>query len=286
LMRAIENTNAVTVHYSTGGRAQGNYVPVSGTIKWAPGEEGEKKIVVPVKENDVYDERREFNLNLTEPAGARLGKNTHAYGIVDDAISTLTIANGIQSEFGTGLYVGVLRGQSSVTIEIERGGGLDGTLRMRDFGFEDSTAIAGEDYESVTNLSLFWNRGEGGRRRFTAPLKSDAVATDMRGFYVTAYVDLEGAAAPQSFGIVVMILPPNAKPPLRITGWNWHAGADTITLNANAPGGGLVELLESNDADGPWTPIEGLPATDGTVSFQRNVANFGQQKYFYVRVKP
>jgi hypothetical protein len=89
VLLSAASSQTVTVDYATAdGTATANedYVPISGTLTFAPGETS-KTIVIPIIENTCCGESKTFTVTLLNPVGASLGTpSTSTVTILDDDV--------------------------------------------------------------------------------------------------------------------------------------------------------------------------------------------------------
>jgi hypothetical protein len=89
VLLSAASSQTVTVDYATAdGTATANedYVPISGTLTFAPGETS-KTIVITILENTCCEESETFTVDLLNPVGASLGTpSTSTVTILDDDV--------------------------------------------------------------------------------------------------------------------------------------------------------------------------------------------------------
>src|SRR5688572_6390952 len=278
--RPHENTNVVTVRYETEGEPAPNYAPVSGLLTWSPEESGEKNITVPLIDNDTFDGSSVFNIKLRSPISARLDEITNAVIAVRDRRPSVMPANRV--ELPEGPFVTVLRGEASVTIELDRSYGFDGAVAFTNIWIADDSAVPEIDLQAATNLGVSWKRREGGTCQIVLPLNPEALASNhVRRFAISGAVLLEGETTLDRLTIGVAILPREMRVPITLRKWEFDFALENLRLLANAPQGSVVELLEANDPSGSWLPIREAKV-GANVGFEILREN-GPARFFSVR---
>lgn len=137
----------ISVEYaSADGTATGatDYVPVSGTVNFAPGETL-KNVVVQVIGNFTPELDETFFINLSNPANATLLDNQALGTIIDDD-------NPGKFSFSFAPYTGTEHGQVQVTVT--RAGGDAGTVSV-DYATGGGTATPFTDYTPVSGTLIF-----------------------------------------------------------------------------------------------------------------------------------
>ncbi|MDP2106182.1 MAG: Calx-beta domain-containing protein, partial [Desulfobulbaceae bacterium] len=139
--RANSATEAVSVNYATiaGGTAipGTEYLPVSGTLNWAPGDVANKTFSIVINDNTEYQGDKTIYLALTNPTGgALLGTSNMA---------VLTIAEDESGVcFSAGTYT-IKEDGGAATITVNRHGTSTGPVSV-DYLATGDTAAAGIDF--------------------------------------------------------------------------------------------------------------------------------------------
>ena len=136
----------------------------SGTLSWANGDSQDKNVTVKVNDDAVYEGDEYLTIDLSSPSGN---------AILDIASATLTIMDNDPADTIQLITESVVSDESNatVTINVVRVGGGFGVATI-DYSTIDSTAVAGEDYVSVSG-TLQWDDGETGVKSFTVTINDD-----------------------------------------------------------------------------------------------------------------
>ena len=100
--RALENTGAISVDYSTVDRtasAGSDYLPTSGTLSWAAGDSTPKFITVPIVQDAQSEATETFNVLLQNPTGPAVVVNGVAVVTITDDDPATPFADSASSYF-------------------------------------------------------------------------------------------------------------------------------------------------------------------------------------------
>ena len=148
-------------------KADSDYLPTSGTVNFAAGET-KKTIEVAVVDDEMYEAKEAFTVNLSDAVGATIvrGIGTATIGD-DDAKPSLSIDNVTVTEDPSGAT-------ATFTVSLSAVSGLTTTVR---YGTANGTAKAGRDY-TKTSGTLTINAGLR-ENTFTVPvLYNSSLAAD------------------------------------------------------------------------------------------------------------
>jgi len=169
-VRRDGGTSAVTVQYSTSNGtalAGTDYEATSGTLSFAVGETT-KSFTVSVKDDTQIDGNTTVNLSLSNPTGgAALGKQSASILTIVDNETTKTATGSLK--FGASSFR-VTEGEGTAWITVSRVGGSTGTVSVN-YATENGSAVAGQDYSTVTGTLTFLP-GETGKA-FAVPVRKD-----------------------------------------------------------------------------------------------------------------
>lgn len=288
LIRSPGNNGPVSVRVRTvNGTAVAptDYIALDTTVTWAAGEAGEKSVSVTIPDDDIFQDFREFTVELVSATGAQLsGRRTFNATIMADD-SQVVVRNSMASDLFYG--VPVLRGQSAVTVELERVGDADGTMTVSDYRFMDLSAYAGTDYTVPTLPTLTWARGELGVKTVSIPLlKPEGFENESRMFYFAANHEVEGSGMENGLYSNVIILPANNTSSPAIREWNLNGSKTELTLEVSAPQGAVVQLRQSAGLDAGWATASEQIVTTGSVRFTAPVSTQQARGFYQVRIKP
>jgi uncharacterized delta-60 repeat protein/uncharacterized repeat protein (TIGR01451 family) len=165
-VQRVGGTNsAVSVQYSTtNGTARANidYVPVSGSLSFAPGETI-KSFAVSVLHNPQVTGNQIFFVQLSNPSNGVLGNPSTATVTVIDDDSGLS--------FSSATYT-VSKAGTNAVISVVRTGSTAGTISVN-FAVANSTAQAGVDYVATNGTLTFPDGVTAGT--FTVPIINNAI---------------------------------------------------------------------------------------------------------------
>jgi hypothetical protein len=179
-------TSPVSVHFATldGTAIAGlDYVPVKGTVTFAPGETT-KTISVQVKNDGVASPDKTFAVRLSLPSGADLG-NSLGQGTVVDSDRMISMSDTMVAEPDVGTRDALFQ------VTLSRGTAADvapnpGPAPMTvDFATADGSATAGVDYQPVRGTLVF-RPGEASKVN-SVPVHSDGVASADKTFFLELF---------------------------------------------------------------------------------------------------
>ena len=225
-----------------------DYLATNGTLDFLPGEVF-KTFAVQVLTNGLVDGDRLVVLSLLNPSGtATLGAQSQATVTIldDDCVVGFSAPSYSVNDNGT-----------NATITVRRAGGRVGLVSV-DYFTVDGTALAGRDYQSVSNR-LTWLDGDLTAKTFTVPILPNPMTNLNRtlDLYLTNLVNSAGSAVIQRVsaqGAAVLTIVDNESGPgeLAFTAPNYFvaeaAGLVTITVvRTNGSYGPVsVDFLTSN----------------------------------------
>lgn len=165
-----------------------DYIGQSGTLNWADGEAGPKFIDIVTIDNIGHDDGyRYFSARLHTPSGASpiSGGRTTTCQVVDND------APGVGPAYFRPASLGykVVESGTSVTVEVVRGGSLNGAVSV-DVDTSNGTALAGTHYTTATD-TLTWAAGEGGAKQLVIPIINVGGAGGNKILYVDLSVPVE-----------------------------------------------------------------------------------------------
>jgi uncharacterized delta-60 repeat protein len=171
------STSTVTAQYASSdgtATAGSDYTAVSGTLTFAPGQT-HQTIVVPVAGDRLNEDNETFNLTLSSPSGASLGRSQAVGTIVDDdPVPSLSV-------LGTSTVEGN-SGTKSLTFTVNLSAASGKTVTVN-YAFSDGSAIAHSDYTG-TNGTLTFAPGETSKT-ITAQIIGDTIYEPDESFTVT-----------------------------------------------------------------------------------------------------
>ncbi len=239
-------TGTVTVDYATanstasaGISCDAEYVGVSGTLTFAPGETTK---VVRVDLNDCgLSGFRAFTFGLSSPTGATIAGASTRVGIVGDAVGAGTPGLDVRDAV-------VANGAGIVEVPVLLGGPAGAASKSTvtvDYATEDGSAVAGSDYaassgtltfgpgQTVANVPVVIDDREGAQpaRRFTIDLSSPSNASIVDGSGVVTIGASGGAAVAE---------PAVSAPPDLLVGE--ADGYVDLPVSLSAPGTGTVTV--------------------------------------------
>ncbi|WP_162932519.1 Calx-beta domain-containing protein [Solimonas sp. K1W22B-7] len=178
VVRANGKDGAVSVQYTTApgtAVAGSDYASSTGTLTWAAGDSTAKLVNVVVVDDHLVEGKEDFTLTLSGPTGgATLGRSS------SKATITSVDRPGMLAFGVPGITVSESAGTATVTVS--RSGG-DGNAASIHYATADGTALAGNDYGSVSG-DLTWAAGESGNRSFTIPITWDSLGETSEHFSV------------------------------------------------------------------------------------------------------
>lgn len=165
VMRGVSDSNVTARYITSDGTATRrlDYIASNGTLRWAAGETGSRRFVVPIVDDDVNEREESFNVILFDAVNADIG----------DGRAIVTITNDDGSPSLEVVDVTVAEDAGEATISAVLSGVSDSTVKVR-YAVSDGSAIAGLDYRAVSG-TLTWEPGESGARSFEVPILDDRV---------------------------------------------------------------------------------------------------------------
>jgi hypothetical protein len=255
-------TQTVTVNYATANgtaTAGEDYTATSGTLTFAPGETT-KPVAVAVLGDTVNESGQTFFVNLTNGVNAVIA-DTQGQGTITNDDTGLVINNVTAAEGNTGAT-------TNATFTVTRSGVTTGTTTV-DFANADGTALAGQDYTSVS-----------GTLTFAAGVTTQTIVVPVRGDLLdeaneTYFVNLSnavGATITDNQGLGT-INDNDATPSLVInnvpvTEGNAGSVNATFTVTLSAASGRVVTVNYLTDTTtGTATAGQDYTLTTGTLTF-------------------
>ncbi|MCB1646431.1 MAG: hypothetical protein KDI36_13305 [Pseudomonadales bacterium] len=167
--------------------AESDEVPISGSISWASGETGVKRIVLSTMDNPIPDPVRIGEIQLTSVVGnATLGKSHGYLTLLDDDHSALGAAvpnRGRVLMTSRGLQVNEAEGVVEIDfirIEGDEGEQYGEVLLLAGSSpLEVATAVSSDfdfSYSLTGNDIVHWADGERGLRTLTIPIRQDRLS--------------------------------------------------------------------------------------------------------------
>lgn len=174
-----------------------DYIPVSGTLDFAEGED-KKTIAVEIIDDDALEDDEDFHVVLSDPAAvdssvcARLGKcqRTTVRIVDDDAIGELSFVNSTET------LPEDTSGPKVHQIQVRRSGGSKGRISCQ-FRTENGSATCGVDYEEVSGELVFEDGEADARIEVTIVPRARYSSSDLFRLYLE---EVEGGATFSKFG--------------------------------------------------------------------------------------
>jgi large repetitive protein len=140
--------SAVTVQYATedGTANEEDYVPASGPTATIPAGSLSTTVTIQVSGDEENETDETFLVRLSSPVGATLGKAEGTVTILDDDLPRLSVLDLRVTEGNAGTT------NALVTVELD---GPSAAVVQVDFATEDVTAVAGRDYQAVSDTLTF-----------------------------------------------------------------------------------------------------------------------------------
>jgi uncharacterized membrane protein len=182
---SLPSSDVVTVEYITvdgtgenGATAPDDYIAISGTLTFQPGETG-KQITVQVR-GDMIDEgeSEQFFVDLLNPVNGELGKARGTGTIVDNDVSRLRLLTGPQVAAGN---VASVLARFTVTLSLPTSFLVTVEYATSD-GIGEDGATAPDDY-TATSGALIFQPGET-EKSFTVPVVGKPAADEEKRFRV------------------------------------------------------------------------------------------------------
>ncbi|MBU4153690.1 MAG: DUF1566 domain-containing protein [Proteobacteria bacterium] len=221
--RANSATEAVSVNYATiaGGTAipGTEYLPVSGTLNWAPGDVANKTFSIVINDNTEYQGDKTIYLALTNPTGgALLGTSNMA---------VLTIAEDESGVcFSAGTYT-IKEDGGAATITVNRHGTSTGPVSV-DYLATGDTAAAGIDFGPVSG-ALSWAAGDLSAKNFIVPIVDDTEPEDNKSVTLTLSNPTGGAFFCSSASSVLNIIDNDHPGTIALTSSAYSIDEDSLT---------------------------------------------------------
>ncbi len=212
-----------------------DYTNTSGTLTWTDGDTAPQTFTVAITDDGIDEETEQFTVTLqnAEPVGvAQIGSPSLATvsilninppapepeaepepqnpGIVQFELSEITVAEDI----------------GSVLVNVTRTGGSDGELTIP-FTTNDGSAIAGEDYNAITD-TVFWADGEVEPQQITLTLLANNDTTEANEQFSVTLSDPVGSpgivGSPSVINITIVDVTPEQPGLLQFV-------SDSVTVN-------------------------------------------------------
>lgn len=212
----------VSVAYATsdfGAQAPDDYIAASDTLIFGDGVTS-AGITIDIVDDGVFEFDEIFTVALSNPQGGA------SIGDPGSALVTILDDDGPDSGmavFSSDTYT-VAETVGEVAITVCREGGSDGTLTVA-YQSQDGSAMAGQDYESVSG-SLSWPGGGAGCRSFDVPILDDLLAEPTEAFDLI----LGSAVNPVDVAEVFIIDGDEGAAAVPVPALGWHGGAALVLL--------------------------------------------------------
>ena len=229
------SANQVQVDYATADNtatANSDYVPVSGTLTFAPGETT-KTFTVTLFEDTIDEPDEALRVTLSNPANAALGSAEATVTILDDdpapavqfSAATANVTEGL-----TATLTATLSAPSALTVTVE-------------YATQDLSAKAGSDYTAVSG-TLTFAPGETAKA-VAVPILDDALDEAAERFNLLLDAPVN-AALGATDAATVEIADDDPAPTVQLSADTFAAGeADglvTVTVTLSAPSGRPVSV--------------------------------------------
>jgi len=249
VLRSTDDTNStITVDFATSDLTARNgldYTGTTNTLSFAPGDTV-KVVSVPILNDGVKEPNKTFRVTLSNPrGGAVLGSGTTA---------TVTIVDndpGVSFELSS---YPVWENAGNVALIVLRGNDVALGPITVDYATADLTAVAGVDYQAVSNTLAFGQNET--MKTIIIPILRDVLVTNDRRFRVTLSNPTGGAALGIASTIVNITNAPEAgtfrpvAPPFD-TALNLRREGDVNIVTWD--GGGQLQRADS--PTGPWQTL-------------------------------
>lgn len=259
----------VTVNYATTpdtATPGSDYIPVSGTVTFAPGETSQP-FTVPIVDDSYAELDERFYVTLSDPISATIQYGVTAIDIIDDEPdpSFIRFAAADQS---------IAESAGFIPITVLQDGHYTGTVWV-DLLTSDGTAVAGQDYTAISTTITF----PGGvlSQTISIPLTDDNMLEEDETFQVRFRNPFNGVIQ-QGDTRTITILNDDAPPELSFAAAsptvseNVSSGVLSVTVQL-APTSGLTATLTYSTTNGTATagvdyqPVQGvITFTAGTTS--------------------
>lgn len=182
---------AASIDYATSdgtAAAPGKYTAKSGTLNWNNKEAASKTIVIPIVNTANYEGNKNFNITISNAAGAELGAQSSAViTIVDDETPPVGTVGFVNAEYS------VDENDGTVAVKVARTGGTNGAVTV-DYATNDGTAKKDTNYTSKTG-TLSWNDGEAGEKTITINITDNALLENINKQFTVDLSNATGGAA-------------------------------------------------------------------------------------------
>lgn len=175
--RTFGHKGNVAVDYTTQdgtAQADSDYLPISGTLNWADGEDELQNIMVSLLTDDLEEDEETFTIKLSSPTGeASLGAiPATTVKIVDELATPVTIVGepGIL-QFTASNYQ-IAENGGLITITVTRTEGQDGEVEVT-YNTVDDTATS-SDYFTAQDI-LRWEDGDSEAKSFQIEIQDDSI---------------------------------------------------------------------------------------------------------------
>ncbi|TAN52683.1 MAG: hypothetical protein EPN21_03345 [Methylococcaceae bacterium] len=268
-------TQSVTVNYATAdgtATAGSDYVPISNTLTFAPGETS-KTLSVPVIGDTAVESDETLQVNLSSPSNATLNGSASSAIVTisnDDVavIPVLSIADATVLEGGSG--------SSNATLTVSLSAAATQSVTVS-YATADSTATAGSDYVTTSN-TLTFAPGETSKT-LSVPILGDILVESDETFRVNlsapSNATLDNAAASATVTIGNDDVAADTTPPTLVSSSpadNATAvavGSNIVLTFSEAVQAGAGSIYISN-TNSNGTDFRAIPITDGQVSISGN----------------
>ena len=284
LIRADGYTGPVSVQYATadGDAISGqDYIANSGTLTWNAGENGAKTVNIQLVTNNYaymgYNGKT-FYLNLSNVTGAQIGMNHAAMQISStDYSETFDFSNVSPDSYDT-YYVQA--GTTNVVVTLSRSYPLDGTMVLTNVMTSDYFAVAGQDYQGITNTTpVTWNPGQPGSVSFSIPLLDTTNLYSPISFTVEADGTID-ATNPVMAYASVRILPVGQTPAFQVDTATPLTRSSLLDLMSFVEQGVTVSFQSSSNLV-DWKTVSQIECTNGIVQFDPSIQ--ARQKALFYR---
>ncbi len=187
------DNGAVSVDYETvNGSATfpGDYIQSNDRLEWADNDDNPKTFTVPIVNDSVEEPNQSFSIQLVNPlGGATVGTNNDIVVTINDDDAPSGSPGSIRFTSATAT---VSEGQANVTLTAERTGGSTGLVSAA-VNTANGSAIAGSDYQAITNGVVTWNSGDSANKTIVVPIVSDTSEESNETFTATLSAPTGGA---------------------------------------------------------------------------------------------
>lgn len=235
---------AASVNYGTTAGtalAASDYTTTSGTLNWTSGDAASKSFAIPIINNSAFEAAESFTTSVSGATGAALGTPSSATVTItdDDPPIPGTLSLSLTPPNDT-----ILEASTSVTVNVTRTGGSDGTVGVQ-YATSNGSATAGSDYTAASG-SLSWGNGDIANKTFSVPILDDSTGEPAETITLTLSNATGGASIGTSSG--------------------------TLTINDNEPGA-LQFTAAGFAVNEPNTPV--------TITVSRTNGSYGAVSVSY-----